>query len=64
MSKIVRQSHITITREKGPTRCAEIKGFDKPVFYGVHGGKNFIMWNPRKNMRPRWTTSLGRSVAE
>jgi hypothetical protein len=27
-----------ITREKGPTRRAQIEGFNEPVFYGVHGG--------------------------
>ena len=38
MGNIVHTSHITITRDKGPTRIAEIKGFAEPVFYGVHGG--------------------------
>jgi hypothetical protein len=38
MGKIVHQSRITITREKGPTRKAEIEGFAEPVYYGVHGG--------------------------
>ena len=38
MGNIVHTSHITITREMGPTRKAIIKGFDEPVFYGVHGG--------------------------
>lgn len=38
MGSIVHQSHITITREKGPTRKAEIRGFGEPVYYGVHGG--------------------------
>ena len=36
MATVVHRSHITITREKGPTRKAEIKGFAEPVFYGVH----------------------------
>lgn len=49
MSKVVHTSHITITREKGPTRRAEIKGFDEPVFYGVHGGiKNFYKVDPEE----------------
>lgn len=38
MKKIVHQSRITITRENGPTRKAEIEGFAEPVYYGVHGG--------------------------
>ncbi len=38
MRKIIHQSRITITRENGPTRKAEIEGFDEPVYYGVHGG--------------------------
>ncbi len=38
MGKVVHRSEITITREKGPTRKAVIKGFDQPVYYGVHGG--------------------------
>jgi hypothetical protein len=49
MSKFVHQSHITITREKGPTRRAEIEGFGEPVFYGVHGGiKNFYNIEPEE----------------
>ena len=49
MSKVVHTSHITITREKGPTRIAEIKGFGEPVFYGVHGGiKDFYKVDPEK----------------
>ncbi len=49
MSEIVHQSHITITRESGPTRRAEIKGFDRPVFYGVHGGiKQFYNVEPEE----------------
>ena len=38
MGNIVHQSEIVITREKGPTRKALIRGFDEPVYYGVHGG--------------------------
>ena len=38
MATVVHTSHIVITREKGPTRKAIIKGFAEPVFYGVHGG--------------------------
>ena len=49
MSKVVHQSHITITREKGPTRRAEIEGFGEPVFYGVHGGiKDFYNIEPEE----------------
>jgi hypothetical protein len=47
MGKIVHTSHITITREKGPTRKAVIKGFAEPIYYGVHGGiKNFYKVDP------------------
>jgi hypothetical protein len=47
MRKIVHQSRITITREKGPTRKAEIEGFAEPVYYGVHGGiKKFYNVTP------------------
>ncbi|MGD2270039.1 MAG: hypothetical protein PVI06_06520 [Desulfobacterales bacterium] len=38
MSNVVHRSQIMITREKGPTRRAQIEGFNEPVFYGVHGG--------------------------
>ena len=49
MSNVVHQSIITITRENGPTRRAEIKGFDQPVFYGVHGGiKKFYNVEPEE----------------
>ncbi|HEA69463.1 MAG TPA: hypothetical protein ENI07_22015 [Desulfobacterales bacterium] len=49
MGEVVHQSQITITREKGPTRKAEIKGFDEPVFYGVHGGiKKFYRVEPEE----------------
>jgi hypothetical protein len=49
MGKIVHTSHITITREMGPTRKAEIKGFAEPVYYGVHGGiKDFYKVDPEK----------------
>ena len=48
MSKVVHTSHITITREQGPTRKAVIKGFSEPVFYGVHGGiKKFYGLDPQ-----------------
>lgn len=47
MGGIVHRSDITITREKGPTRKAVIKGFDQPVYYGVHGGiKKFYGVDP------------------
>ena len=49
MREIVHTSHITITREMGPTRKAMIKGFAEPVYYGVHGGiKNFYKVDPEK----------------
>jgi hypothetical protein len=49
MGEIVHRSHITITREHGPTRRAEIKGFGEPVFYGIHGGiKDFYKIDPEK----------------
>jgi hypothetical protein len=49
MAKVVHRSHISITREQGPTRRAEIKGFGEPVFYGVHGGiKDFYKVEPEK----------------
>jgi hypothetical protein len=49
MTKVVHRSHITITREKGPTRKAEIEGFSEPVFYGVHGGiKDFYKIEPEE----------------
>ena len=47
MGNVIHQSRITITREKGPTRKAEIEGFDEPVYYGVHGGiKKFYNVTP------------------
>jgi hypothetical protein len=49
MANVVHRSHITITREMGPTRKAEIKGFAEPVFYGVHGGiKDFYKIDPEE----------------
>jgi hypothetical protein len=49
MGNVVHQSQITITRESGPTRKAIIKGFEEPVFYGVHGGiKHFYKVDPEK----------------
>jgi hypothetical protein len=47
MGEIIHQSQITISRVKGPTRKAIIKGFDQPVYYGVHGGiKGFYKVDP------------------
>ena len=47
MGKVIHTSHITITRELGPTRKAVIEGFSEPVFYGVHGGiKHFYKVEP------------------
>lgn len=49
MGKVVHQSRIMITRERGPTRKAVIEGFNEPVFYGVHGGiKRFYRVEPEK----------------
>jgi hypothetical protein len=49
MGNIIHRSEIVITREKGPTRKALIKGFDEPVYYGVHGGiKHFYRVTPEK----------------
>jgi hypothetical protein len=49
MGEVIHQSHITITREKGPTRIAHIRGFDHPVYYGVHGGiKKFYRVDPEE----------------
>ena len=49
MGEIIHQSAIKITRVKGPTRKAVIKGFDQPVFYGVHGGiKGFYRIDPEE----------------
>lgn len=49
MANIIHRSEITITREKGPTRKALIKGFNEPVYYGVHGGiKGFYKIEPEK----------------
>ena len=47
MGNVIHQSRITITRENGPTRKAEIEGFGEPVYYGVHGGiKKFYNVSP------------------
>ena len=49
MGNVVHTSHITITRERGPTRKAVIKGFAEPVYYGVHGGiKDFYKVEPQE----------------
>jgi hypothetical protein len=49
MANIVHQSHIIITREKGPTRKAVIIGLEEPIYYGVHGGiKKFYKIEPEK----------------
>lgn len=49
MGKVVHTSRIGITREKGPTRKAQIEGFAEPVYYGVHGGiKAFYNVEPDK----------------
>ena len=38
MAEIIHTSRISITRDRGPIRIAQIEGFSEPVFYGVHGG--------------------------
>ena len=49
MGTVVHRSDIIITRENGPTRKAVIKGFDQPVYYGVHGGiKKFYGVDPEE----------------
>lgn len=49
MGEVIHRSEIVITRVKGPTRKAVIKGFDEPVFYGVHGGiKGFYRVDPEE----------------
>jgi hypothetical protein len=49
MGKVVHQSEIRVTIEKGPTRKAVIKGFSEPVYYGVHGGiKEFYKMEPKE----------------
>jgi hypothetical protein len=49
MGELVHRSEILITRERGPTRKAIIKGFDQPVYYGVHGGiKGFYRIEPEE----------------
>ena len=47
MAEIVHTSRIRIVREKGPTRRAQIEGFEEPIYYGVHGGiKKFYRVEP------------------
>ena len=49
MAEVVHRSEIRITRVKGPTRKAVIKGFEDPVYYGVHGGiKGFYKVDPEE----------------
>jgi hypothetical protein len=49
MGAIIHRSEIRITRVKGPTRKAIIKGFSEPVYYGVHGGiKGFYKIDPEE----------------
>lgn len=49
MGEVVHRSEIRITRVKGPTRKAVIKGFESPVYYGVHGGiKGFYKVDPEE----------------
>ena len=49
MSNVVHQSHIVVTRKNGPTRRADIRGFNEPVYYGVHGGiKKFYGVDPEE----------------
>ncbi|MFN2355847.1 MAG: SHOCT domain-containing protein [Desulfopila sp.] len=37
MTEIIHTSRITITRDRGPIRIAQIIGFSEPISYGVHG---------------------------
>lgn len=47
MADLVHRSEISITRQRGPTRKAVIKGLDEPVYYGVHGAiKGFYKVEP------------------
>jgi hypothetical protein len=49
MGEVVHTSRVKIVREKGPTRRAMIEGFDKPIYYGVHGGiKRFYKVEPEE----------------
>lgn len=49
MGEVVHTSRIRIVREKGPTRRAMIEGFEKPVYYGMHGGiKKFYRVEPEE----------------
>ena len=49
MGDIIHRSEITITRQKGATRKAVIKGLDEPIYYGVHGGiKKFYKIEPEE----------------
>ncbi len=49
MGQVVHTSRSRIVRQEGPTRRARIEGFDKDVFYGVHGGiANFYQVKPKE----------------
>ncbi|MEX2627807.1 MAG: hypothetical protein WD225_13045 [Ilumatobacteraceae bacterium] len=37
MAEVAYTSRITIVRERGPLRTAQIPGRDEPVTFGVHG---------------------------
>ena len=52
MSKVIDTAYITITRIEGSNRKAMIKGFSKPIFYGLHGGlKKSFTEQSKKRMR-------------
>jgi hypothetical protein len=38
MGEVVHTARSRIVREDGPTRRANIEGFEGDVYYGVHGG--------------------------
>ena len=47
MGEIVHTSRITIVRENGPVRKANIEGLPQPIYYGMHGGiKKFYKVEP------------------
>lgn len=37
MGDVVYRSEVTVTRERGPLRTADVPGSDDPVLFGVHG---------------------------
>lgn len=37
MGEVVYRSEVTVERERGPLRSAQVPGADDPVLFGVHG---------------------------